>query len=148
MEDIIFQDNFWWKTPFNGGLPPMEDDAGWKITFHWRQLSMGDNLWWRMTFHARHPLMEEKLWWKMTYYRRWPLMGEELDQQIFSDQKIFFALKYFSGQKIFRIFFRNLEAYEDNLKMTKTTNIYQIRGIGCDIIIRPGQTIVLKISRI
>ena len=95
---------------------------------------MEDSLWWKTTFDRRWLLMEDNLWWKKHYDRSRSLIWDELR---FSAHQKFFQLKYFFYDNIFfwsknfqtKFFSRNLETYSDNPKITKPTQICQIKPV-------------------
>ena len=61
------ENNFQWKTTYDGRRPLMEDDPQWKMilnlktTFNQRQPSRKDDLLWKATFERIRPLMENIL---------------------------------------------------------------------------------------
>ena len=61
------EDDFWWKTTFDGRQPLMEEDHWWKMTFDKRQPLMEGALLCETTFDGRWPLMEDILWCHFLY---------------------------------------------------------------------------------
>ena len=117
---LLMEDKLWWKKIL------MEDALWWKTTFDGRKPLMEDDLWWKTTFDGSRPLMEDNLWWKTSFDRRWPMIKDDLWWEIYFNffqtkisfrLNIFFAPKFFPGQRIFRPIF-----FLETKRLIKTTS--------------------------
>ena len=62
----------WWRTPFGGRRPSVEDDFWWKTTFVDRRPSVEDKIQWNTTLGGRWSLEVDNLRWKTTFRGRQP----------------------------------------------------------------------------